>query len=96
MAISQITKAAFLMPSVVVGDAAQSIAEYFTIGDGQIDLGSGEAAVMIAFKDGKLAIDWEPRDAPIAAKKLLAVALLRMIAEDAGLPIEKLFRALSE
>lgn len=81
-----------LMPSLVVGDAAVSIAEYFTTGKGRIDLGTGTAAVMIGFQDGKLVLDWTPKDAPIAAKKLLAAALLFMIAKDAGLPIERLLK----
>ncbi len=88
-------EAAFLVPAVLVADAAQSIAEYFTVGKGQVDLGTGEAMVVVVFKDGRLAVDFEPRDAPIAAKKLLAVALLRMIAQDAGLPIQNLFGALN-
>ncbi len=86
-------EATCLMPAFVVADAAFSICDYFTRGDGQLDLGTGEAAVMVAFKDGRLALDWQPKDAPIAAKKLLASALIFMLAKDAGLPLEKLLRA---
>lgn len=86
--------ALILMPSLIVADAAVSIAEYFTTGAGRIDLGTGTAAVMIGFQDGKLVLDWTPKDAPIAAKKLLAAALLFMIAKDAGLPLEKLLKSL--
>src|SRR3990167_7458340 len=55
--------AAVLMPSIIVGDAAVSIAEYFTTGKGRVDLGTGTAAVMIGFQDGKLVLDWTPKDA---------------------------------
>ncbi|MBI3385760.1 hypothetical protein HY031_01600 [Candidatus Gottesmanbacteria bacterium] len=85
--------AAVLMPSIIVGDAAVSIAQYFTTGKGRVDLGTGTAAVMIGFQDGKLVLDWTPKDAPIAAKKLLAAALLFMIAKDAGLPMERLLKS---
>jgi hypothetical protein len=94
LAVLNATSAAYLMPCVVVGDVAQSIAEYFCVGDGRVDIGSGKAVVIVAFKDGKLAIDFEPRGAPIAAKKLLAIALLRLLAEDAGLPIDKIMQAI--
>lgn len=83
-----------LMPSLVVGDAAVSIAEYFTTGKGKVDLGTGTAAVMVGFQDGRLVLDWTPKDAPLAAKKLLAAALLFMIAKDAGLPLENLLKAM--
>ena len=99
IACEMITNAAFLMPAILVVDGAMSIAEYFTNGVGQLDLGTGEAAVMIAFKNGRLAIDWTPKEAPaptIAAKKLLAIALLRLIAEDAGLPMERLMRLFAD
>lgn len=85
-----ITNAAFLMPAILTAEGAFSIAEYFTKGPGQLDLGTGTAAVMIGFQNGKLVLDWTPKDAPIAAKKLLAAALLFMIAKDAGLPLEKI------
>ncbi len=84
--------ATMLMPAIVTADAALSIAEYFTRGPGQLDLGTGTAAVMIGFQDGRLVLDWTPKNAPIAAKKLLATALLFMIAKDAGLPIERLLK----
>ena len=83
-----------LMPSVIVGDAAVSIAQYFTSGKGRIDLGTGTAAVMIGFENGKLVLDWTPKDAPIAAKKLLAAALLFMIARDGGLPLAEILGSL--
>jgi len=87
------TEATLLMQSVITAEGAQSICEYFTKGDGRIDLGTGEAMVLVAFKNGRLALDWNPKDAPIAAKKLLANALLYMIAKDAGLPLENLLTA---
>lgn len=83
-----------LMPSLIVADSAVSIAQYFTTGKGRIDLGTGTAAVMIGFENGKLVLDWQPKDAPVAAKKLLAAALLFMIAKDAGLPLENLLKSL--
>lgn len=86
--------ALMLMPSLIVADAAVSIAGYFTTGPGKVDLGTGTAAVMIGFENGKLVLDWQPKDAPVAAKKLLAAALLFMIAKDAGLPMENLLNAL--
>jgi hypothetical protein len=86
--------ALMLMPSLIVADAAVSIAGYFTTGKGRVDLGTGTAAVMIGFENGKLVLDWQPKDAPIAAKKLLAAALLFMIAKDAGLPMENLLKSL--
>lgn len=86
--------ALMLMPSLIVADAATSIAGYFTTGKGRIDLGTGTAAVMIGFENGKLVLDWTPKDAPIAAKKLLAAALLFMIAKDARLPMENLLESL--
>lgn len=87
-----ITNAAFLMPAILTADGAFSIAEYFTKGAGQLDLGT--AAVMVGFQNGKLVLDWTPKDAPIAAKKLLAAAMLFMIAKDAGLPMENLLKSL--
>lgn len=94
MATEMIANAAFLMPAILTAEAAFSIAEYFTRGAGKLDLGTGTAAVMIGFQDGKLVLDWTPKDAPIAAKKLLAAALLFMIAKDAGLPLENLLKSL--
>lgn len=88
------TQATMLMPAILTADGAMSICEYFTRGQGQLDLGTGEAAVMVAFKDGRLALDWQPKETPIAAKKLLAAALLFLLARDAGLPIERLAESL--
>ncbi len=94
LATEMIANAALLMPAIITADGALSIAEYFTRGPGQLDLGTGEAGVVVVFKEGRMALDWEPKDAPIAAKKLLAAALLFMVARDAGLPIERLLAAL--
>lgn len=94
IATELIADAALLMPAVVVGDAAVSIAEYFTRDEGRLDLGTGQATVIVAFSNGRLALDWQPKEAPIAAKKLLAAALLYLVARDAGLPLENLLRAL--
>ncbi len=88
------TQALCLMPSIIVADAAFSICEYFTRGEGQLDLGTGEAMVIIAFKEGRLALEWQPKDSPVAAKKLLASALIYMLSKDAGLPLDKLFTSL--
>ena len=85
-------EALFLMPSLVVGDAVASIAEYFTQGKGHIDLGTGEAFVAVGFKDGKLSIQFEPHDKPIALKKLLMAALLSVLASDAGMPMENIWK----
>ncbi len=84
-----------LMPAVVTAEGAVSITEYFLRGQGKIDLGTGSAAVMLAFKDGRLAIDYQPKDSPIAAKKLLAAAFISLIAKDAGIPIENILVTLS-
>ena len=94
MAILNATRTALLIPSLLVGDAAMSLCEYFTSGAGQLDLGSGKAVVVIGFDNGRLALDWQPKDSPIAAKKLLAAALIFMVAKDAGLPIERLMSAM--
>lgn len=94
MAILNATRTAVLMPSLLVGDAAMSLCEYFTSGAGQLDLGTGKAAVVIGFDNGRMVLDWQPKDAPIAAKKLLAAALIFMVAKDAGLPIERLMKAM--
>ena len=94
MATEMIANAMLLMPALLVGETAFSVAEYFTTGPGRIDLGSGQAMVLIALKDGKLSIDWNPKENTIVAKKLLASALLYLIAKDAGLPLEKILRHL--
>lgn len=91
--IANTLKAVLSMQAIITAECAQSVCEYFTKGEGRIDLGTGEAMVLIVFKNGRLALDWNPKDAPIAAKKLLASALLYMIAEDAGLPLENLLNA---
>ena len=85
-------EAVFLLPSLVMASAAMSLVEYFTKGEGHIDLGSGEAFVAIGFKDGKLSIQFEPHDKPIALKKLLMAALLSVLASDAGMPMEKIWK----
>lgn len=82
-----------LMPSLIVGDAVMSIAEYFTTGAGRIDLGTGEAAVVIAFKEGRLSMDSMPKDNPIAVRKLMAAALLYLLAQDNGNPTERFLKA---
>lgn len=97
--ILQTVEATVLMPALISADAAISICEYFTQGQGQLDLGTGEGGVVVALKDGKLKIDWAPKDVPaptVAAKKLLAVALLYLISKDAGLPIENILRVINE
>jgi len=89
------TNAMLLMPAILVAEGAFSIAEYFTRGPGKLDLGTGQAGVVVGFKDGRLSLAYDPPDAPIAAKKLLAAALLFMVTRDAGLPLEKLLSAFS-
>ncbi len=89
-------EATILMPAVVTAEGAVSIAEYFLRGEGKIDLGTGSAAVMLAFKDGRLAIDYEPKtNGDVAAKKMLAAAFLSLVAKDAGIPIENIIVTLS-
>ena len=75
-------EATFLMPSLLVGDATMDIVEYFTKGEGHLDLGTGEAFVAIGFKDGKLSVQYEPHDKPIALKKILMAVLLSILASD--------------
>ncbi len=92
MATLLATEATFLMPSLVTAEGAISLAEYFARGEGRPDLGTGEAMVIIGFKDGKLKIDWEPKDRPIACKKLLAMALMCLLISDTQkLPMERIW-----
>lgn len=95
-AMLQAVEATVLMPCVITAEGALSIAQYFTQGPGRLDIGTGEAGLIIGFRDGRLVWDWQPKDVPcpkIVAKKLLAALLLSMIAEDTGLPIERILKA---
>jgi len=88
MATLLATNTLALMPALVVADAAVSIAEYFTTGEGRADLGTGEAAVMIAFRNGRLAVDSLPANNKTALRKLLATTLMALLAADDGHPLE--------
>jgi hypothetical protein len=83
------TNTLVLMPSLIVSETVKSIATYFVEGEGRGDLGSGEAMVLIAFKDGRLVIDSMPKDNKIAIRKLLAATLITLLAQDNRNPIEE-------
>ena len=81
-----------LMTIWLAVNAAISIGDYFTNGAGRADMPTGEAAVVIAFKDGRLSIDTLPKDEPLAAEKLLTSVLAYLWAKNNGHPVERFLR----
>ena len=81
------------MPSIIVGDALLNMIGYYLSSEGRIEIGTGQAAVIIGFEDGRLFSDSHPKDVPvpeIAEKKLLVGRLLYLLAKSQNLPGEQI------
>lgn len=81
------------MPSIIIGDAMLSMIQYYLSSKGRIKVGTGRAAVIIGFEDGRLFSDSHPKNVPvpeISEKKLLVARLLYLLARAQGLPAEQI------
>lgn len=90
-AILTAIEATVLMQAIVTARGAVSLCTEFTRGDKQLDLGTGEAVAVVAFKDSRLIWDGKPNR--LAVKRLLAAVLLGLIAQDDGEPFEQLIHS---
>ena len=82
-----------LMAIWLAVNAAISIGEYFSNGAGRVDMPSSEAAIVIAFKDGRLSFDSLPKDNQLAAEKLLTNVLAYLWSKNNGNPVERFVKA---
>ena len=87
------------MPSIIVGDALLSMIDYYLSSEGRIEVGTGQAAVIIGFDNGRLFSDSHPKNVPvpeIAEKKLLIARLLYLLARAQGKPAEQIMQMVTE
>ena len=82
-----------LMTIWLAVSAAISIGEYFSNGAGRIDMPSGEAAVGIVYKDGRLSFDSQPKGNQLALEELLTSLLRYFWAKQNGNPVERFLQA---
>ena len=82
-----------MMAILLAVQTAISMGEYFLQGAGRVDMPSGEAAVVIAFRDGRLSFDITPKDNQLAAEKLVAALLAYWWAKTNGHPLDQFMGA---
>ena len=93
------TEAWLSMPSIIVEDALLSMIDYYLSSEGRIEIGTGQAAVIIGFEDGRLFSDSHPKDVPVpetAEKKLLVARLLYLLARAQGKPAEQIMQMVTK